>query len=62
MRRTLTLTLNPQTANQIPEETARVAKAAFPKPTAYMRMRDEFGHLYTDEAFARLTISMVNRS
>jgi transposase len=48
------MTLKPQTANQIPEETARVAKAAFPKPNVYMRMRDEFGHLYTDEAFAGL--------
>jgi transposase len=48
------MTLKPQTANQIPEETARVAKAAFPKPNVYMRMRDEFGRLYTDEAFAGL--------
>ena len=48
------MTLKPQTANQIPEETARVAKAAFSKPNVYMRMRDEFGHLYTDEAFAGL--------
>jgi len=48
------MTLKPQTAHQIPEETARVAKAAFPKPNVYMRMRDEFGRLYTDEAFAGL--------
>jgi transposase len=48
------MTLKPQTAHPIPEETARVAKAAFPKPNVYMRMRDEFGQIYTDEAFAGL--------
>jgi transposase len=48
------MTLKPQTANQLPEETARVAKAAFPKPNVSMRMRDEFGHLNRDETFAGL--------
>ncbi len=35
----------------IPEETIRVARAAFRKGNVYMQMRDELGTLYEDEAF-----------
>lgn len=35
----------------IPEETARVAKAAFPKGNPYMRLRDELGIIFEDAAF-----------
>lgn len=38
----------------IPEETVRIARAAFPKGNAYMRIRDELGELYEDEKFAGL--------
>ncbi len=38
----------------IPEETARVAKAAFPKGNPYIKMRDELGILYQDSEFADL--------
>ena len=38
----------------IPAETARVARAAFPKGTVYMKMRDELGQLYDDTVFAAL--------
>jgi len=38
----------------VPEETARVAKAAFPKGTVYMTMRDELGAVVEDEDFAHL--------
>ncbi len=38
----------------IPEETRRVAHAAFPKGSVYIRMRDTLGPIYTDEAFADL--------
>ena len=38
----------------IPEETARVARAACPKGTLAMRLRDELGELYQDEHFADL--------
>jgi transposase len=38
----------------VPDETARVARAAFPKGHPFMRMRDEFGAIYEDAAFARL--------
>jgi transposase len=38
----------------VPEETARIARAAFPKGNGYLRVRDALGTLYTDEAFADL--------
>jgi Transposase DDE domain len=38
----------------VPVETARVARAAFPKRSTIMRIRDELGILYTDETFASL--------
>jgi transposase len=37
-----------------PEETAWVARAAFPQGNLYMRMRDEIRGMYEDEAFAAL--------
>lgn len=40
--------------NEIPAETVRVARAAFPKGTLAMRLRDEFAEVYQDEAFAHL--------
>jgi transposase len=48
------MSLQPEPIGPIPEETARVARAAFPKGTAYMRIRDELGVFYTDELFATL--------
>jgi len=38
----------------VPEETARVARAAFPRGNVLMQLRDMLGTLYTDEAFADL--------
>jgi transposase len=35
----------------IPEETVRVAKAAFPKGNPYLNLRDELGVIFEDEAF-----------
>jgi transposase len=46
--------LNPQRWYDIPEETQRVARAAFPKGNPYMRLRDELGNLYEDQAFQTL--------
>jgi transposase len=37
-----------------PEETARVARAAFRKGNLLMRIRDEIGILYDDQMFASL--------
>ena len=41
-------------ATGIPEETRRVARAAFRKGNVYIRMRDELGELYQDEQFAKV--------
>ena len=43
-----------QEISPIPEETARVARAANPKGNVYMSMRDELGSIYQDQMFAAL--------
>jgi transposase len=48
------MSLKPEPLQPIPEETVRVARAAFPKGNVYMQMRDEFGTLYEDEQFRDL--------
>ncbi|MES4792951.1 MAG: IS5/IS1182 family transposase [Chloroflexota bacterium] len=48
------MSLHPQTPGPVPEQTARVAKAAFPKEHPYLLMRNEFGTFFHDEAFAFL--------
>jgi transposase len=37
-----------------PEQTVRVARAAFPRGNLYLKMRDELGAIFTDEDFAAL--------
>jgi transposase len=46
--------LHPRPVDPVPEETARVARAAFPKGNTLMRMREELGTIFEDEDFARL--------
>src|SRR3954471_23538753 len=48
------MSLRPQTPHSIPEETQRVAQAAFPKGTLCLRIADELGPLYRDDQFAEL--------
>jgi transposase len=48
------MSLQPQPVPAIPEETARVAHAAFPKGNLFIRMRDELGVFFSDEDFAAL--------
>ncbi len=48
------MSLHPQANFAIPEETRRVAHAAFPKGTLCLRIADELGPLYHDEQFADL--------
>ena len=48
------MSLKSEGLGPIPEETARVAHAAYPKGNVFMRMRDELGTMYQDEAFAPL--------
>ena len=46
------MSLHPQPVGPVPEETIRVARAAFPKGTRAIRMRDAIGVMFTDDAFA----------
>jgi transposase len=48
------MSLHPQVIPSIPDETARVAHAIFPKGNVYMHMRDELGTIYQDQDFADL--------
>src|ERR671912_1572589 len=48
------MSLRPEPVGKIPAETARVARAAFPKGTVVPRLRDEFDALYEDEDFRSL--------
>jgi transposase len=48
------MTLHPQDTFLIPEETQRVAQAAYPKGNIYMKMRDAPGTIYRDQSFAHL--------
>jgi transposase len=48
------MSLQPSVIPPIPEETVRVAQAAFPKGNLIMRMRDEVGVLYSAALFASL--------
>jgi transposase len=48
------MSLLPTNLQTIPVETRRIAQAAFPKGNLYLRLRDELGPLYEDEAFAQL--------
>ncbi|WP_167315729.1 hypothetical protein [Nostoc punctiforme] len=45
------MSLKPQPISPVPEETVRVARAAFPKGNLYLTMRDEIGTLYSDSDF-----------
>ena len=48
------MSLHPEPIGPVPEETARVAQAAFPLGNMYLRLHDEFGSIYQDEAFTAL--------
>src|SRR5918992_2819933 len=46
--------LRPMPIEPIPPETARIARAAFPKGNRYLRLADELDTLFTDAAFGAL--------
>jgi transposase len=48
------MTLRPQAVYLVPEETARVARVAFPRGSMFMRMRECLGMIYDDQTFAAL--------
>src|SRR5689334_9572841 len=48
------MALRRRPVDPVPEETARVAGAAFPSGHPYLRLADELGALFTDDQFAGL--------
>jgi transposase len=48
------MTLHPQANFAIPEETIRVARAAYPRGNVLMKIRDALGTIYQDQSFASL--------
>jgi transposase len=48
------MTMQPKDYTAIPAETVRVARAAFPKGNAYLKLRDELETIYNDALFADL--------
>ena len=48
------MSMRPKPIGPVPQDTACVARAAFPKGNPYMHMRDVLGTIYADEDFAEL--------
>ena len=48
------MSLKPSLIQPVPEETQRVARAAFPKGNPYLTLRDVVGTIFQDEDFAAL--------
>jgi transposase len=48
------MSLAPHPSYPIPEETLRIAQAAFPRPSRFMQMRDQLGTIDDDAAFGAL--------
>src|SRR5215470_6242652 len=53
-RRRSLMSLQSTESTRIPQETVRVARAAFPKGTLAMRLRDTLGSVFADPMFAKL--------
>jgi transposase len=53
-RRVKTMSLHPEKIGEVPEETARIAKACFPKGNRYIRLRDTLGTIFDDHKFTDL--------
>ena len=45
------MSLHPQPLEPVPEDTARVAHAAFPRGKPYLTLRDQLGVIFQDEDF-----------
>ena len=54
--------LRPTPIGPVPDDTARVAQAAFAKGHPYLTIGDELGTLFTDDQFAALfpTLSLIH--
>ena len=55
------MSLHPGAIPPVPEETRRMAPAAFPRGNLYMRLRDELGAIYDDHLFASLFPARASR-
>src|SRR5215813_8644928 len=53
-RRMSVMSLHPHALEPVPEETARVAHAAFPKGNPYLLLRDTLGTIFQDDDFTTL--------
>jgi transposase len=48
------MSLRPHVLEPVPEDTARVARAAFPKGNPYLSLRDALGTIFQDDDFTAL--------
>ncbi len=53
------MSLHPSPVPPVPDETLRVARAAFPRGNLYVRMRDTFATLFEDAMFSRRSFQRV---
>jgi transposase len=56
------MSLPPASLFTVPERTAAIAHAAFPKGNRYMQMRDTLGTVYTNAEFAGGVVWSVNQA
>ena len=56
------MTLHPKNHWEVPQETARIARASFPKGNVYMKMYDELGTIYKDSDFLELYPARCGKS
>jgi transposase len=54
------MSLKPQPTGLVPDDTARVARAVFPKGNLCLTLRDEIGIPYNDSDFGELFSSTGN--
>ena len=50
------MSLKPDPIRPVPEETARVARAAFRKGGPLLKLRDELGTIFSDQDFVDLRV------
>lgn len=56
------MSMHPQPIGPVPQDTARVAQAAFPKGNVYIQMRNVLETIYDDEDFSELFEARTARS
>ena len=55
------MSMHPQPVGTVLQDTACVAKAAFPKGNLNTHMRDVLGTIYDDEDFSHRSVTSVNK-